>query len=307
MNRTTLNLALVVVVAGLGAAVFFSQKKPVKLPPLTPFTAKTLDSVVLSHPGSPDIKLQKIHGAWQITAPVQTATDPFEMNAFTDLASEQVKTTFDPKQVDLKDLGLDPPAYSVTLNGQKIDFGGVEPINYGRYVLTGGKARVIADPPGTALDADYSDLVSRALLPDGAQITAITLPGQTITRSADDKSWTLTPAHPELKDADIQKFADAWSHAKSMWNAANPKANDSNSGKDESVEITLKGQAPIRFDVISRTPELIIARPDLGVRYTLSKQLVDALLQLPKPEPAPAAVTEKAATAPATQSAVPKK
>jgi hypothetical protein len=296
----TLNLVLVVVVIGLGIAVLLSQKKTVKPTiPVTPLTVSTLDSVVIDHPGSPAIKLQKTRGVWRITAPVQAATDSFEMNAFTNLATEPVKATFDPKQVNLKDLGLDPPGYSVTLNGQKIEFGGIEPINYYRYIRTSGKIQMIADPPGTAFDADYSDLVSRSLLPDDAQITSIALPGQTLTRSADGKSWTLKPAHPELKDADVQKLADAWTRAKSMWNEAETQEESKKDDKDETVSVTLKGvQAPVKFIVISQKPQLVLARPDLGVRYTLSEQLAGTLLALPKPEakPAPAA---KPATHPA--------
>ncbi|MGH8505113.1 MAG: DUF4340 domain-containing protein [Stenotrophobium sp.] len=294
MNRMTLNLVLVVVVIGLGITVLLSQKKTAKpTVPVTPLTASTLDSVVIDHPGSPTIKLQKIKGIWQLTAPVQTATDSFEMNAFTDLAAESVKTTFDPKQVNLKDLGLDPPGYSVTLNGQKIEFGGIEPINYHRYIRTNGKIQMIADPPGTALDADYSDLVSRSLLPENAQIAAIALPGQTITRSADDKSWALSPPHPELKDADVQKLAGAWASAKSLWNAAETQDEIKKDDKGETVSVTLKNQPPIKFIVITQKPQLVLARPDLGVRYTLSEQLAETLLQLPKPEPAPAEAKDK--------------
>lgn len=295
MNRMTLNLVLFAVVAGLGIAVIFSQKKTPKPVPVTPFTASALNSVVIEHPGSPTIKLQKTKSVWQLTAPVQAAVDSFEMNAFSNLAVEPVKTTFDSKQVNLKDLGLDPPSYSVTLNGQKIEFGGVEPINYHRYIRTNGKIQMIVDPPGTALDADYSDLVSRSLIPDDAQIASITLPKQTIARSADDNSWTLTPAQPELKDADVQKLVDAWTSAKSMWNAAESKDESKKDDKDETVSVMLKGaQAPIKFIVISQKPQLVIARPDLGVRYTLSEQLATSLLALPKPEAKPVAVAAPA-------------
>ncbi|MGH8539429.1 MAG: DUF4340 domain-containing protein [Stenotrophobium sp.] len=287
MNRNALNLGLVVVAAGLGAAVFFSRKKPENLPPLTPYTKATLNSVVIDHPGAPEIKLEKKSGVWKLLTPVLADTDSFEMNAFPDLATLKVKSSYTPAQVNLKDLGLDPPAYSVTLNGQKIEFGGVAPINYHRYVLTNGKVDLIPDPPAEALDSNYSDLVSKLLIPPGEKIESIALPGQTIARSADDKSWVLTPDRPEIGSDARQKLVDAWAGAAAMWNAAEPKEGS----KGDVITVSFKNHTPVRFVVVSRRPELVIARPDLGVRYTLSEQMVDTMLQLQAPVPAAAVKT----------------
>ncbi|TXH05683.1 MAG: DUF4340 domain-containing protein [Nevskiaceae bacterium] len=291
MQRQSLNLVLGAAALALGAAVFFSQKKEAKGPPLTPYTGATLNHVVLDHPGSPAIVLDKQNGRWQLTAPVKTAADPFETNAFPSLATLEVKSTLDPAQVSLKELGLDPPAYTVTLNDQKLAFGGTDPIQSRRYILSNGKIALVDDPPGEALDADDSDLIDKALLPDGAQIASIALPGLTVTRAADGKGWTLTPDRPDVGADARQKLVDGWLHARAMWNAA--------LGKDEAqgdaVTITLKDGTALKFIVAARDPQLKLARPDLNVTYTLSKQLVDELLKLPEPTKAAPPDTKSAA------------
>lgn len=276
MQRQTLNIGLAVAVLGLGATVFLAQKKDVKNPPLTPITATTLDHVALEHPGSATVKLERRDGQWKITEPVQVDADPFEVNAFVDLAKLEVKKSLELSAVSLKELGLDPPAYDVVLNGQKLAFGAQEPIQARRYILANGKVALVDDPPAEALDADYSDLVSRALLPKGAEIKSIAMPGLTIAKSTDEKSWTLTPDDPDASSDSRQKLMDAWRNAKAMWNAALPKEGV----KGDDVTVTLKDGTVLKFLVTERDPQFVIARPDIAVSYTLSKQLVDEMLKL---------------------------
>ena len=275
MQRQTLNIVLATAAVALAAAVYFSQKKPEQGPPLTPINAAALDHVSLEHPGSPTVKLVRKDGHWKITEPVQADADPFEVNAFIDLAKQQVKKSLELNAVSLKDLGLETPAYTVVLNDQKIGFGALEPIQSRRYLLTGGKVALVDDPPAEALDADYSDLVSRALLPPGAEIQSIALADWQIAKSADAKSWTLTPEDANAGADTRQKLIDSWKNARSMWNAALPK--EGVTGDD--VSVTLKGGTVIKFIVTERDPQFVMARPEIGVSFTLSKQLVDEMLK----------------------------
>jgi hypothetical protein len=289
MQRQTLNIALAVAALGLSAAVVISQKKVEKGPPLTPIAAAALEHVTLEHPGAVTVELERKDGHWKITKPVLTDADPFEVNAFTDLAKLEVKKSLEQNAVSLKELGLDPPAYTVTLNGQKLAFGAQEPIEARRYILTNGKVALVDDPPAEALDADYSDLVSRSLLPIGAEIKSIVMPGLTIAKSADDKSWALTPDNPDASSDSRQKLIDAWRNAKSMWNAALPKEDT----KGDDVTVKLKDGTALKFLVTQRDPQFVIARPDIGVSYTLSKQLVDQMLKLSDKDDSAAAKAAK--------------
>jgi hypothetical protein len=279
MQRKTLNLVLATTALALGVAVYLGQKKEVKGPPLTPIAAADLNSVVIEHPGASTIKLEKTGGHWKLTAPVKADADPFETNAFSALATLEVKSSLEPAQVSLKELGLEPPAYSVTLNDQKLLFGGIDPIQSRRYILSNGKVALVEDPPSAALDADYSDLLGKALLPAGAEIQSIALPGLSVAKSADGKTWALTPDNANIGSDARQKLIDAWSNAHAMWNAALPK----DSAKGDEVTVTLKDGTALKFIITQRDPQFVIANPALGVSYTLSKQLVDEMLKLNEP------------------------
>ncbi len=287
MKRTQLNIALAVVAVGLGAAVVLSQKKaPPKGEPLTSLKPDAIEHVVIAHPGKPEIHLDKQNGRWMLTAPIQADTDLLNINGVLAVATSEVKTSLDPAEVKKSALGLDPPGYTVKFNDTVLQFGGVESLRYQRYVEVGNHIDLIDDPPSSTLDEDYSDLVSKALLPDQAQIQKIEVPGLTLTRSADGKSWEGAPAGTSA--ADLQAFVDGWSKARAMWCQFDNAPASPEVITGDPVTITLKDRA-LPFHVVSRDPQFVLAAPDLKLRYTLSKTEVDKLLKLPAPKPAAAA------------------
>lgn len=295
MTRKQLNLGLLIVALGLGAAVYFSQKKEdEKGPPLTALKADAVTTIAVEHPDASPIKLEKQGGAWKLIEPVLADTDPFEINALVALADTVTEATLEPDKVKLTDLNLEPPLYRITLNDQVLEFGGVEPLKFRRYVKTGDKIYLIEDPASAALDRDYSDLISRSLLPEGVDVQSIAVPGLTVSRTEDGKSWIAQPAPDGVSQETIQKFVDAWKNAKGMWNGAEPREGS----KGDGVSVVLADGREINFIVAERDPQLIIARPDLNVRYTPSKALADELFKLAEPKP-PEPAPEPAAAPPA--------
>jgi hypothetical protein len=290
-------MAIVLTLVGV---VYFGQKKePAKGQPLTGLKTEAIDKITLHHPNMADIVLEKKAGEWALTAPVQVAADPYELNSLLGMADAETKASIEPKDVKLADLGLEPPGLSLTLDQVKIDFGGVEPLSFRRYVETGGKISLIDDPPASALDADYSDLVAKYLLPRGAEISSIAVPGLKVTRSADGKAWTADPADPAAGSDELQKFADAWTNARALWNAA-PPADAKPPTNPEAALITLKDGSSLSFNIVGRDPQLVLERADLKVQYDLAKSDADKLLKLPQAA-VPPATEQKAPVGPDKQ------
>lgn len=283
MKRAQLNLVLLVLVAGLGVGIWFSQEEEEKGPPLTPHTAATLNDILIEHPDRKAIRLKKADGQWRLVEPVQSAVDPFEINGLLDLAEREARQTLEVGEVKLAELGLKPPSYSISLNGTKVEFGGVEPLNYRRYVKVGPQVSLIDDPPSAALDADYHDLLSKKLLGDGAKIERVEVPGLVLSKDADGK-WQLEPADAGATTDRMQKLADGWANANAMWNEMPGEGEPTG----EPVKITLQGGEERTFLVAQREPQFKLYSPSAGVNHVLSKSLAEELLQLPEiPEPEP--------------------
>lgn len=288
MHRGRLNLVLLGVAAALAVAVYFSQEKEKQGPPLTALKPDQVTRIAIGHPDSPAIRLEKSGDRWALVAPVKADVDALELSGLIGLADRQTQETLDPAAVSLVELGLEPPQYTLTLNDTAIAFGTLEPLQFQRYVKVGDAISLIEDPPSTALDKDYHDLVARALFADGAQIRQIKLPQLTLARGADG-AWTLTPADPAATTDRMQKLADGWKNARSMWNEMAQDA--ALRPKGEPVAVTLADGNTVNFLVTEREPQFKLLRPDLGIRYVLSKALTAELLQLPEirqEEPKPA-------------------
>jgi hypothetical protein len=277
MKRIQLNIALATVAAGLGAVVFFSANKQApKAPALTALKADAVEHIVVAHPGHPEIRLDKKAGSWMLTAPVAAEADPLEVNGILALTGMETRKTLDSKQVDKAELGLDPPAFTVTLNEIALQFGGVEPLYYQRYLETG------------------SDLVSKALLPAGADIQKIEVPGLAVARSADGKAWEATPSGAAPTRETLQQFVDAWKSARALWMQL-----ETGAPSGDAVTVTLKDRV-LPLQIVSRDPQLVLYRPDLKLRYVLRKTDAGPLLKLPAPKAA-----APADAAPAGQTAAP--
>lgn len=280
MNRSYLNLALLVLVAGLGIAVWISQKKEEAGPALVTLAPEAITRIALEHPGKPIIRLEKTDGRWELIEPVRAATDAFEVNGILALAELKFKDLLD-AGISKAELELDPPKYSVTFNDTRVDIGGSEPIKYRRYAASGGQIGLVDDPPSAALDADHSDLVSKAIVPEAAELQRIDLPALSLQKNPDG-SWTSTNAK-EASAAQLAKLAQAWRSARAMWNAAEPESGSSG----DAVRLTLDDGRVIELRVHATEPQLILANPALRVHHTLSKALVDELLTLPAASAAP--------------------
>lgn len=305
MKRAGLNLILALVLIVLGVAVYFSQKSaPVpSKPPLTALNSASIQSITVSVPKHKTIKLEKgKSGGWSLTQPVQTRADPEAVNGLLNVATSPCVEKIALSGVKLADFGLDPPKYTLQYDKTLIEGGEMEPLNYNRYVMTGGHICVISNPSSQALSGDYSGLVSKLLVPPGSTITAIDLPKLKISRNSDGKGWTVDPADPEAAKDAAQELADAWASARSNWN--NPVAAAAETPANaEYATLHFKNGHALKFLIVIKsapqtksapTPQLELEREDIGVRYSMPDQDVKALLSLQK-----APVKQKPAAAPA--------
>lgn len=292
MKRTGLNLILALILIGLGLAVYFSQKKtPPPKPPLTALKQSAIHSISLTAPKHPTVTLSRNKaGHWALTAPVKVAADQDNVNSLLSIATLPCQTKIPLKGLDLKNFGLASPKYTLVFDKTaRIEAGAVEPLKYRRYVKTGNHVCLITDPSSQALKGDYSSLVSQHLVPKGRTITAIDLPGTKVSRSADGKHWTVTPADPKMAQDAPQKLAANWVGATSSWNKLIPKGRKVDAGKD-TVTLHYKNGPSTQFVIVKRKPMLVLDRKAIGIRYTLTKLDVKKLLRL-----APAPVKKKAA------------
>jgi hypothetical protein len=114
-------LVLVVVLAGLGAYIYFVEsKKPQGAeanlgPKIFSIKSEAIGAITLKAAGGDRTTLKKAGGSWQIVAPVTVAADEAEMSGvLTNIATVDNMRTVDENPKDLAQFGLAPPRIEVS-------------------------------------------------------------------------------------------------------------------------------------------------------------------------------------------------
>jgi len=280
MNRSLFNLILLVLVAGLGALLYFTREKPKTETPLTTLAADAVDTIEIDPAGGkPPLKLERVKGSWQLTAPIKAYADDFAVTTLSGLASQTTTESYQAADVDLKEMGFTDTSAKVKLNDQTLIFGGQDPLQGQRYVRIGERITLIPDLSPGLLDDNVADLVSKHLLAPDEDPTRIQLPGLTLVRGADD-NWS-SPEHADATSEQLEAVVDAWRDAQAMWNQASGTDQPDSS---QNVVITTAAGKTIQLTVVSKQPQLQISRADVpGVVYVLPAKQTDSLFQLPAP------------------------
>lgn len=284
MQRKTLNLVMAVVAVTLVVVVVLSQEKEEPAIPLTTLNQDDIDHIEIIHPDSKPIVLDKYSYGWALSAPAQVSADELQVNALLELGTRESSAQYPVTEMDLQEIGLEPPEWVIKLNDVELQFGAQEPLEDRRYVRVDDTVFLTSNPPSTALDANYSDLVHALVIPDSEkQIEAIGFADYSISKDADG-NWKVTPESASKGADATQTLIDHWNGARSLWRAMISEEDKPMDGPNASALLML-GDKEVEFQVVARKPQLKLARPDAGVVYTLPPRYATDLFELKEPEP----------------------
>lgn len=276
-KRTLLNLWLA---AALVVLVWVVWQEPghdtspatIKLTRLNP---ATITKVVITR-GNQSLVLTRHDSTWELQQPIKITANASRVENLLHLAEAESLARFSAAGRDLVQYGLRDPEVRLRLDDTELLIGSATPLDQRRYVQVGDTIHLIADSFTYDLTSDAADYVSRDLLPRGAKIVAIDLPGGKLSR--DEKgAWTLTPAASGIAPDVLQKLVDEWINAQAIRVATYDRR-----PAQGTVNIVLEGEPqPLHYAIVTRQPELILARPDLGVQYSLVAEQAERLLSPP--------------------------
>jgi len=287
-SRTLLNLGLVIAVALLALLAVYEpgKEKPKEEPNLIALNSDGINSLRIERVNGPTIMLERQHGVWRMTDPLQVGVNDYRISSLLRISELKSLTQFPAAPDALKQYGLDSPNATLIINGTtRIDFGNSTPIDQRRYVRIGNTVHLITDNYYYHLIGAPTTYVSNSLLDGNTSLVRLDLPGLVVAHQ--DGKWTATPQPAHFSADQITQLIDHWRHAEALEVAPY----DGRTG--DMVRLTLAGhKEPLVFLVTERTPELILARPDLKIQYHLPASSVADLLTLqplpPQPDTPPA-------------------
>lgn len=279
-SRTLLNLALGVIALGLGALVWLRPglERDAGTQPLTTLDPQAVTAIELARDAAGPLAFRRQADGWVIAAEPAIPADSFQVHTVLALLEAGTVRSYPATDLDLAALGLTPPQASVHFDGLTLDLGTTEAIEGLRYVRQGDTVYLVEDRYQHLLNAGLASFASRRLLPEGATITALELPGLTLART-DDVHWQLTPEQPDTSADAIDRLVQNWQRTSALYVRRYEPGEH-----PETVRVTLQGVAdPVVFHIVSREPDLVLARVDWGVQYHLAGDVGKGLLGLPAP------------------------
>jgi len=285
-TRSLLNLALAGIVIGLALAAWFRPglEPPAAPQPLTQLSPTQVNHIRIVRRQHPALTFTRQTDGWLLAGDPPLPASPFQVQALLALLQAQADRHYPADTLDPGELGLDPPQASVILDDTTtLLIGNTEPLDNMRYVQYDTTVFLVEDRYQHLINANRTNFIERRLLDASAVITRLSLPDLELTRAADG-NWELTPDYPDISADAIQQLLTNWLQASALY----VRAYEAGTATGQ-ITLELAGnERPQVFELVARAPELILARPDLGIEYHFSNGAEERLLELGPTAPATA-------------------
>lgn len=275
-----LNAALAAIVVALGAFMYFrpAGDEAVELP-LSGLKPQEVRSLRIERAGTVPVVLARKQDAWFIEAPIAARADDSRVMRL--LAVVEARTAHRLPAGDRGRFGLEPPQARIIVDGQPFSFGVVNDITREQYVMAGDAVYALHPRYGAALPESAVQLASRQLFGPGEAPARIALREFAVEQR--DGKWTLAPRAADLSQDDYIRWVDEWRLASAV--SVEPRAA---TRAREEIRIQLKNGGELTLGVMSREPELVLARSDEKLQYRFGAGLAKRLLSPPAARDDPA-------------------
>lgn len=271
-SRLLLNLVLLAAVVGLGLFFRFMPDEPAEPAiAISEIDISDVQVIRLERDGRDPVELKRAEDNWRLVKPFAMDADNNRAEGLLMLAAIASQQRFAASDLNLARYGLEPARTVLDLDGHQFVIGDEHPMQPQRYVRYEDYVHLVPDTLQRELLAPATYYANGKLLPTDEPPVRIVLPNRTLTRV--DSEWQ---ADPPLEHRSPNAVGNAWRTAYAMTVRQYEAANVDHYGE---VIAEFEQAEPITLEIISPAPNVILARPALGVQYHLdSDQSVRLLL-----------------------------
>lgn len=259
-KRLWLNLILLLIGAVLVYFVAYNptqtlkkgQQNPNSLFTIAPYQA---EDILIEHKNKPAIVFRKINDQWRLIKPGIAPVNSEKIKHLLTILREPVIASYDPEGKDLTQFGLAPSKIKLTINSEEATFGSTNPVTLNRYILKNNRIYTIKEIVYGVLGTSVVSFLTHRLVPD------LVL----------EKEAVKVKSTPEMFS---QKKSSFWQQLEAR-NIADYEGDETIIGKIELLLYSDQQQEQINLDVLEIEPVLVLGRPDLQVKYTYDKNILN--------------------------------
>jgi hypothetical protein len=232
-----------------------NQITSLKLQDINRITIQTADD---------NMSLTRAGGQWQIEAPIQWLANNITIERILGIANSETDSRLSADEIDLATIGLQFPKAILTLNDTRILFGATNNIGKRRYLLINSTVYLLSDSHLPFMTNGIKGLIDQRLLPRALALSSLKLGQLDISRTTTG-GW---------QDSDGTSPANQLNTLIANWQtlqATKIRPFQKASAPRQKITAELENGIHIEFFLMSIKPEIIIARPDLGLQYHFNK------------------------------------
>ncbi len=265
-------LAAIIVLTWIGYQFPIREDQKLSQKRITPMQAADIQRLRVEN-ADQIIDIERQDGQWMITSPIQWYANQLAVNRLATLSEQPLHSKLASSQIDLSTIGLRIPRAIVTLNDTAIAFGSTNRIGNRRYLLIPPNVYLVDDIHYAFISQGLAGLVDPRLLPPGLDLQSLRLPSGLLEQR--NGEWTFDGK----PDPRADRLVGQW---RQLQAAAIKPYQPRGTPLQKIVATTADGRT-IEFFVLSIRPDIIIARPDLGLQYHFADSRYYDLLALDRP------------------------
>lgn len=269
--RLLINLLLLVLVLGLGLWLWLVPEQAAEAPvAISELDTGKVQTIRLQRRGHEAVEIGRQADGWQLLQPFAMQADDNRAQSLLLLAALASQQRFAAIDMNLTRYGLEPEASVLYLDDERFVIGDEHPMLAQRYVLHRDYVHLIPDTLQQELILPSSQFADGRLLPVSERPQRILLPDRVLTLVAGE--WQAEPALEERSPA---AAANAWRTAYARAVRPHDEFTTEYFGV---IEVEYEHLEPIRLHILSPVPNVVLARPQLGVEYELDADQIRRLL-----------------------------
>ena len=269
-SRFWLNVFLLLLVAALAFAVYSRRHAPAEPTyRLSALNAAQASSIQIEKPNTPAVHLEKRNNAWFVTAPFTARADSFRINRVLEVLAASSTQRF--PATDLAAFDLDKPFVKLTINGQQISFGTLNPLTQQQYAFTANTVYLISAKYMANAAAQTADFADKRLFAENEIPTRFEFEGRVL--ALNNGKWETTPPRNDLSPDTLNAWRDEWRNASAL--LAQPYVDGKILGQ---ILITLNNGKQLALGILQKEPDVVLLREDEHLQYHLPQEMGKQLL-----------------------------
>ena len=278
-KRWLINCLLIVLIAIFAYAGIRYQQKAEYTPrnSITSLKPQDIHTAIIQAAGK-HLVLHNSANQWLFEKPVQWPANNITVERLISIVNSEADSRLPAEGIDLATFGLQIPKAILTLNDARILFGSTNNIGGRRYIMIASMIYLLPDIHLHFITQGISGLIDRRLLPRSISLKSLELAELSLSKSSNG-AWQ-SDTIGEVEVGRLNQIANNWQ----TLDAGRVKIYDKSIMPGQKIVAGLEDGNEIDFFLMSIKPEIVIARPDLGVQYHFAEKQYYDLLSIAKDE-----------------------